>query len=166
MAERIAAPVGQLSYLAVAVQLYAEPRIVRTVPAAAFYPRPRVESAVLRLDVRPQPAVAAPAPEAYLRLVQAGFKQPRKQLRNSLAEGLARRPAEAEALLRRARIDPARRAQTLSLDEWAELYAALSEECRALSRGRTSAASGVLRTPLRTADKRRAPGNDGASSDD
>src|SRR5215212_1252189 len=122
VAERIAAPVGQLSYLAVAVQLYAEARIVRTVPAAAFYPRPKVDSAVLRLDVRPAPAVAPEAPEAFLRFVQAGFKQPRKQLRNSLAEGLGCPPAEAEALLRRADIDYTRRPQTLTLAEWGMLY--------------------------------------------
>jgi 16S rRNA (adenine1518-N6/adenine1519-N6)-dimethyltransferase len=125
VAERIAAPVGQLSYLAVAVQLYAEARIVRTVPAAAFYPRPKVDSAVLRLDVRPAPAVAPDAPEALLRLVLAGFKQPRKQLRNSLADGLGRAPAAAEALLRRAGIDFTRRPQTLTLAEWGTLYAAM-----------------------------------------
>jgi 16S rRNA (adenine1518-N6/adenine1519-N6)-dimethyltransferase len=124
VAERIAAPPGDLSYLAVAVQLYATPRIVRTVPAAAFYPRPRVESAVLRLDVHPAPAVVPDAPAAFLGLVQAGFKQPRKQLRNSLAEGLGCRPAEAEAVLRAARVDPTRRPQALTLDDWARLYAA------------------------------------------
>jgi 16S rRNA (adenine1518-N6/adenine1519-N6)-dimethyltransferase len=128
VAERIAAPVGQLSYLAVAVQLYAVPRIVRTVPAAAFYPRPRVDSAVLRLDVRAAPAVAAEAPEALLRLVLAGFKQPRKQLRNSLAEGLGWRPPAADALLQRAGLDVTRRAQTLTLPEWERLYAALRAE--------------------------------------
>jgi 16S rRNA (adenine1518-N6/adenine1519-N6)-dimethyltransferase len=124
VAERIAAPPGELSYLAVAAQLYSVPRIIRTVPAAAFYPRPRVESAVLRLDVRPAPAVVPEAPAALLRFVQAGFKQPRKQLRNSLAEGLGRPPAEVAALLRQAELDPTRRPQTLTLDEWATLYAA------------------------------------------
>jgi 16S rRNA (adenine1518-N6/adenine1519-N6)-dimethyltransferase len=123
VAERIAAQPGDLSYLAVAVQLYAVPRIVRPVPAAAFYPRPRVESAVLRLDVRPAPAAVPEAPAALLRLVQAGFKQPRKQLRNSLAEGVGCRPAEAEAWLRAAAVDPTRRPQTLTLAEWAGLYA-------------------------------------------
>ncbi len=124
VAERIAAPPGALSYLAVAVQLYAVPRIVRIVPPGAFYPRPRVESAVLRLDVRPAPAVVPAAPAVFLRFVQAGFKQPRKQLRNSLAEGLGCPPAEAEAVLKAAAIAPTRRPQTLSLDEWAALYAA------------------------------------------
>jgi 16S rRNA (adenine1518-N6/adenine1519-N6)-dimethyltransferase len=106
------------------VQLYAEARIVRTVPAAAFYPRPKVDSAVLRLDVRPAPAAAPEAPAALLRLVLAGFKQPRKQLRNSLADGLGCPPAAAEALLRRAGIDFTRRPQTLTLAEWGTLYAA------------------------------------------
>ena len=126
VAERIPAPPGDLSYLAVAVQRYAVPRLVRTVPASAFYPRPRVESAVLRLDVRPAPTVVPEAPAAFLRFVQAGFKQPRKQLRNSLAEGLGRPPAEADALLARAGLDPTRRPQMLALDEWARLYEAWS----------------------------------------
>lgn len=151
VAERITAGPGALSYLAIAVQLYAVPRIVRLVPPAAFYPRPKVESAVLRLDVRPAPAVgglrqpaglppnagearpsagravAAVAPAAFLRLVQAGFKQPRKQLRNSLAEGLGRPPAEIEPLLQRAGLDPTRRPQTLTLAEWERLYDALAQ---------------------------------------
>jgi 16S rRNA (adenine1518-N6/adenine1519-N6)-dimethyltransferase len=127
VAERITAGPGALSYLAIAVQLYAVPRIVRLVPPAAFYPRPKVESAVLRLDVRPAPAVAATAPAAFLRLVQAGFKQPRKQLRNSLAEGLGRPPAEIEPLLQRAGLDPTRRPQTLTLEEWERLYDALAQ---------------------------------------
>jgi 16S rRNA (adenine1518-N6/adenine1519-N6)-dimethyltransferase len=122
VAERIVAAPGQLSYLAVLVQLYAEPRLVRVVPPGAFYPRPRVESAVLVLEVYPAPRVAREAPAAFLRVVQAGFKQPRKQLRNSLAEGLGCPPAEADALLRRAGLDPARRPQTLTLPEWEQLY--------------------------------------------
>ncbi len=122
VAERIVAPPGALSYLAILVQLYASPRIVRFLPRAAFYPRPQVEAAVLRLDVRPAPAVVPEAPAAFLRFAQAGFKQPRKQLRNSLAEGLGIAPAEAAALAQRAGLDPARRPQALSLEEWARLY--------------------------------------------
>jgi 16S rRNA (adenine1518-N6/adenine1519-N6)-dimethyltransferase len=122
VAERITAPPGQWSYLTVLVQLYAAPRLVRVVPPGAFYPRPKVESAVLALEVYPAPRVAATAPEVFLQVVQAGFKQPRKQLRNSLAEGLGCSPAEAAALLRRAQLDPARRPQTLTLPEWDRLY--------------------------------------------
>lgn len=122
VAERITAPPGQWSYLTVLVQLYAAPRLARVVPPGAFYPRPKVESAVLVLEVYPAPRVAAATPEAFLQVVQAGFKQPRKQLRNSLAEGLGRTSAEAEALLRRAGLDPARRPQTLTLPEWERLY--------------------------------------------
>ena len=128
VAERIAAAPGQMSYLAAAVQLYAEVRIVRTVPPTAFHPRPRVESAVLQLAVRPGPAVVPDDPRGFLRLVQTGFTQPRKQLRNSLAQGLGRAPAAAEGLLRAAAIDPARRPQALALDEWARLHAVLRAE--------------------------------------
>jgi 16S rRNA (adenine1518-N6/adenine1519-N6)-dimethyltransferase len=78
--------------------------------------------------VRAEPIVPPETAEALLRLVQAGFKQPRKQLRNSLADGLGWAPAQAEALLRRGGIDPSRRPQTLALAEWARLYEAMSSE--------------------------------------
>ncbi len=124
VAERIAARPGDLSYLAVAVQLYAVPEIIRVVPPKAFYPRPKVESAVLRLTVRPAPAVAQATPDAFLRFVQAGFKQPRKQLHNSLAEGLGWRPDAAGRLLAQVDVDPARRAQSLTMGEWERVFQA------------------------------------------
>jgi len=122
VAERIAARPGQLSYLAVAVQSVATVRTVRRVPPGAFFPRPRVESAVVRLDPRPSPLVPDEDRSGFLKLVQAGFAQPRKQLANSLAQGLAVSKADALALLARADIAPHRRPQELELAEWARLY--------------------------------------------
>jgi 16S rRNA (adenine1518-N6/adenine1519-N6)-dimethyltransferase len=107
--------------LAVGVQFYAEPRIVNKVPAGAFYPRPKVDSAVLRLDVRPQPAVPDVDPVHFFDVVRAGFGQKRKQLLNSLSSGLSRPKDQIRASLDAAGIDPQRRAETLSLDEWGML---------------------------------------------
>ncbi len=121
VAERIVAPPGDLSVLGVSVQFYAEAELLFVVPAAAFSPAPKVESAVLRLRVRPAPAVADVEPARYFQLVRAGFSQKRKQLANSLSGGLGVPKAQAIALLESAAIDPMRRAETLTLAEWGEL---------------------------------------------
>jgi 16S rRNA (adenine1518-N6/adenine1519-N6)-dimethyltransferase len=107
-----------MSLLAVSVQVYSRPRLVARVPAGAFHPRPEVDSAVVRLEVLPEPAVAQAEVEAFFRVVKAGFSQKRKQLRNALAGGLQVAPAVLEPLLARAGVDPRRRAETLSLAEW------------------------------------------------
>lgn len=126
VAQRICAQPGDLSLLAVSVQVYAEPRLLHVVPAGAFYPQPKVDSAVVRLDVRPTPALAGMSAERFFRVVRAGFGQKRKQLGNSLAAGLSLPKATAAAALRAAGIDPMRRAETLSLDEWGALCAVLA----------------------------------------
>jgi 16S rRNA (adenine1518-N6/adenine1519-N6)-dimethyltransferase len=122
--QSIAAPPGRMSLLSVGVQFYAQARVVFYVPPRAFRPPPKVRSAVIRLDVRPEPAVAVDDRQAFFQLVQAGFAAPRKQLRNALALGLSIDPASARSLLDSANIDASRRAQTLSLDEWGDLYRA------------------------------------------
>ena len=126
VAARICAAPGDLSILAVSVQFYAVPSIVCSVPARAFYPRPKVDSAVLRLDVRPQPYFPDADPTRFFAIVRAGFGQKRKQLLNSLSGGLGLDKAQIRAALETAGIDPRRRAQTLSLDEWGALYAVLA----------------------------------------
>jgi 16S rRNA (adenine1518-N6/adenine1519-N6)-dimethyltransferase len=122
--QSIAAPPGRMSLLSVSVQFYAQARVLFYVPPRAFHPPPKVRSAVIRLDVRPEPAVAVDDRQAFFRLVQAGFAAPRKQLRNALALGLSFEPSDAQRLLDAANIDPTRRAQTLTLDEWGRLYRA------------------------------------------
>jgi 16S rRNA (adenine1518-N6/adenine1519-N6)-dimethyltransferase len=124
VAESMSAAPGRMGLLAVATQFDARPRILFYVSPRAFQPRPKVRSAVVQLDVRPQPAVTVDDREAFFGLVRAGFAAPRKQLRNVLALSLALEPSAAEALLAAAAIDPQRRAQTLSLEEWARLYEA------------------------------------------
>lgn len=118
VALRICAVPGDLSVLGVSVQFYSEPELLFTVPPAAFRPAPKVESAVVRLVTRPQHAVSGVTPEHFFRTVRAAFGQKRKQLANSLSSGLALPKEEVAAQLRLAGIDPARRAETLSLEEW------------------------------------------------
>jgi 16S rRNA (adenine1518-N6/adenine1519-N6)-dimethyltransferase len=119
VARNILAAPGDMSLLAVSVQFYAEPSLVTRVPANAFYPPPEVESAVIRLDVRSSPAVDVEGDiDGFFSVVRAGFRAPRKQLHNALPQGLWLEPGEADVILREAGIDPMRRAQTMSLEEW------------------------------------------------
>ena len=121
VAERMVALPPEMSLLALGVQFYCTGQIVEKIPAGAFYPVPKVDSAVVRLDRRPEPAVPGLTSEAFFRVAKAGFSQPRKQLRNSLAAGLRLAPAAAESWLTAAGIDPQRRAETLTLAEWGAL---------------------------------------------
>ena len=122
VAASIAAAPGKMSLLSVAVQYYAVPKLICAVPPAAFRPPPKVASAVLRLDLRPQPAVAVADTAAFFDLARAGFAAPRKQLRNSLSHGLNQPGSCIDQLLATAGIDGRRRAETLSLAEWAAVY--------------------------------------------
>ena len=125
VAERILAAPGDMSILAVAVQLYARPSLVQLVPPEAFLPPPNVDSALLRLDVYADLAVPVRDVERFFQVVRAGFGQKRKQLRNSLSAGLSLSTGEATELLLGCGIDPQRRAETLSLEEWAGLAGSL-----------------------------------------
>jgi 16S rRNA (adenine1518-N6/adenine1519-N6)-dimethyltransferase len=119
VAERVAAPPGQMSYLSVFVQNVAAAEIVGRVDAAAFEPAPEVDSAILRLRRRAVPQIApGPGREPFYRLVQGGFRQRRKQLHNALGRELpVPRHILAEAFAA-CGVDSERRAQTLSLAEW------------------------------------------------
>lgn len=123
VAERICAGPGDMSLLALSVQVYGDARIAALIPAGAFYPAPKVDSAVVRVDLDAQPAIPEEDLEAFFRLAKAGFSQKRKTLRNALAGGLHLKPVQASELLETAGIDPMRRAETLSLDEWGKLVA-------------------------------------------
>ena len=121
VAERLVAKPNDMSLLAVSAQFYAHPRIVSRLPASVFWPRPDVDSAVVRLDLYPQPPVDVPDEATFFRVVRAGFSQKRKQIKNALATGLALPMAETVTFVEAAGIDPKRRAETLTLDEWAGL---------------------------------------------
>jgi len=121
VAERITAQPGDMSLLALSVQVYGQPRIGRRIPAGAFYPATKVDSAVIVIDLYPQPRLPQDGLAPFFRLAKAGFSQKRKTLRNALSGGLAWKPAQAEALLLQAGLDPQRRAEPLALEEWGKL---------------------------------------------
>lgn len=121
VAERLIAKPDDMSVLAVSVQFYGSPRIVNRIKPAAFWPRPDVDSAVVLIDVYDQPPVDIPDEKSFFRVVRAGFGQKRKQLKNSLGSGLSLKAEVAGNLLEQAGIDPRRRAETLTLEEWAAL---------------------------------------------
>ena len=112
-------------YLSVFTQSFAEPRIVRRVPARAFRPAPRVDSAVVALRTRTRPAFAPLAQEPFLRLVSDAFRHRRKQLRSALGHEAGLDRERATAVLATAGIAPDRRPETLSLDEWVALARAI-----------------------------------------
>ena len=127
VAERMIAQPPNMSLLALGVQFYCTGRIVAKVPAGAFYPVPKVDSAVVRLDRRSTPVAEDVEAGRFFAVARAGFSQPRKQLRNSLAAGLQIVPADVERWLALAGHDPKRRAETLSLAEWTALVRARNQ---------------------------------------
>ena len=126
VARRITAPPGRMSLLAVSVQFYGRPQIVLRLKPGAFYPRPRVSSAVIRIDCYKDLPLRVEDVTRFFRIVRAGFAQRRKQIHNSLAADLALADDQVRVALEDAGIDPRRRAQSLSLAEWAALYHTLS----------------------------------------
>ncbi|MYC08301.1 MAG: ribosomal RNA small subunit methyltransferase A [Chloroflexi bacterium] len=129
VARNMTAAPGGMTLLSVATQLYGKPRIVGSVPPRAFRPAPKVTSAIVRIDVYSRLALDLDSVDAFFTLVRAGFSAPRKQIHNCLQNGLTQNGltitrVDAEDVLQHANIDPKRRPQTLSLDEWGDLYAA------------------------------------------
>jgi 16S rRNA (adenine1518-N6/adenine1519-N6)-dimethyltransferase len=121
VAERWTASTGA-SLSTVAVQVYAEARFLFTIPATAFTPSPRVDSALVRLDVRERPAVGVDDLNAFFRFVETVFQGRRKQLGGTLGRISDIGSTAAGARLRDLGIDPERRPQTLKLAEWESLY--------------------------------------------
>ena len=122
VAEVIAAKPGRMSLLSVGVQLYGEPEIVGHVAAECFYPVPEVDSAILKISVSAEPGVAVSDEAGFFSVVRAGFSASRKQLVNSLVRGLGLPRAEVLRMLEESEIEPRRRAETLSLEEWSRLW--------------------------------------------
>ncbi|TMD58253.1 MAG: 16S rRNA (adenine(1518)-N(6)/adenine(1519)-N(6))-dimethyltransferase RsmA [Chloroflexi bacterium] len=125
VAQRIVAGPGDLSLLGVSIQFYGQPKIIAHVPARAFYPAPKVDSAILRVDLRKQVPLTPEQRDSFFRLVQAGFAERRKQLHNSLTHHLHQKNEEVRASLTAANIDPSRRAETLSIEDWLRLWHAM-----------------------------------------
>lgn len=133
VAKRVVAKPGEMSLLAVSVQLYGSPKIVKRIPAGAFYPAPKVGSAVLKVELSEQPRADVADVRWFFEVVRAGFSSRRKQLHNVLSARLHLPDGAVRAALSRAGIEPARRAQTLALNEWACLSHELSVEAGPVS---------------------------------
>ncbi len=129
VAENIAAAPGNMSFLSVAVQMYATARVLFSVPPRAFRPIPKVTSAVVRIEPRRRAAVPVDDVESFMDFAAAGFRAPRKQLRNSLRIGLDAPAERIDRALDSAGIDGRRRPATLSLPELAALYTLWSDQC-------------------------------------
>lgn len=127
VAERICATPGDMSLLAISVQVYGRPQVVKRIKAGAFYPAPKVDSAVVRVDSYAQPLVPPPLLPTFFRLAKAGFSQKRKTIRNALSGGMRWTDSKTENTLEAAGIDTKRRAQTLSLAEWGRLASIVQE---------------------------------------
>ena len=121
VAERLAATPGDLSVLAISAQVFAEVGLGAKVPAEMFIPAPKVDSQVVIMKQRPEPLVKSDQLEQFFYVVKAGFSEKRKKLRSSLAMGLRTNKTEAERLLNEADVDPNKRAQELSIDDWKRL---------------------------------------------
>jgi 16S rRNA (adenine1518-N6/adenine1519-N6)-dimethyltransferase len=125
VAERVAAQPGAMSLLSVTAQYYWQVRLAEVVPARLFTPPPKVDSQILVLERRPQPLFSDVLPKDFFRPVKAGYSQRRKTLLNSLSAGLQLDRQLVSTACEAAGIDPRRRAQTMSLEEWYKLYQSL-----------------------------------------
>ena len=122
VAERIAAPPGgkEYGYLSVLVQFYTIPRMEFKVPPGAFTPNPEVDSSVITLTMRDQPAVTVKDQAFFIRVIKAAFSQRRKTLRNSLKQ-LEAPKDRIDSVFKSTGIDLGRRAETLSVEEFGRL---------------------------------------------
>ena len=131
VAQRICAPVGQMSLLALSVQFYGQPKIIDFVKRDNFWPTPEVDSAILTISkIKNQQAVdnylAGVNEEFFWRVIKISFSAKRKQIHNNLAAGLHLPDEEIKKMLKKANFDPKIRAQNLSLADWLALVKSLS----------------------------------------
>jgi 16S rRNA (adenine1518-N6/adenine1519-N6)-dimethyltransferase len=127
VAERICAQPGNYSLLALSIQVYGQPEIAFRIPSGAFYPSPKVDSNLVKVGLYNEPRIPESHLTFFFKLIKAGFLQRRKKLRNSLSAGFGWPVEQAHDLLLQASIEPSRRAETISLEEWARLASLISE---------------------------------------
>lgn len=126
VAERIIALPPEANILSVAVQFYGQPEIITVVPRTAFWPSPKVDSAILKIVPHVHKPFEVDNEKGFFRIVKAGFSERRKQLHNSLGNNLQLPDEIVNKALIDSKIDSSRRAQTLSIEEWVTLYQNLS----------------------------------------
>ena len=122
VAQQITAQPGEMSLLSVSVQLYGKPTVAGKVSAQCFYPAPNVDSAILKIAVYQEQKIQTDDITGFFDIVRAGFSANRKQIINSLANGLKLQKTDIIPVLEQAGIDPQRRAETLTIDEWGVLF--------------------------------------------
>jgi len=129
VARRMVGGEGRESLLSMSIKFHGTPEPLFDVPSSAFWPQPKVESAVVAIDRLEEPPVPIAREEraAFFELIRAGFSSPRKQLHNVLPGALGLSNAAVTAALEGAGLDPALRAQHLDLSDWAVLYATVQE---------------------------------------
>jgi len=127
VARNIVAQPGDLSILAISVQFYGKPEIVGYVPAANFFPAPKVDSAILKIEMYPEPLVEVTGEKSFFRIVRGGFCAARKQVANSLSQGLDIPKPEVLTLMQKAGVSPQKRPEVLTLEEWARLEKIFTE---------------------------------------
>jgi len=123
VAERICAKPSRMSILAVSVQFYGNPKIIEVVPRTAFFPAPKVDSAILKVKVYRKPLFDVDS-RLFFRIVKAGFGEKRKQLTNSLTGGLTLNKETTDLLLAEAKVSPMARAESLTMLDWYNIYKA------------------------------------------
>lgn len=122
VAKQMVAKPGHMSLVSIGTQIYGDIRIVGFIPSSAFYPKPKVTSAIVKIETYEKPLVEYDNRKSFFSVVKAGFSAPRKQLRNSLAQGLKVSTTIAGDHLTSARIEPEARPSTLSIENWIALH--------------------------------------------
>ncbi len=119
VAQRICSKPPKMSLLSIACQLYSKPKIVKIIKKDCFWPKPKVDSAIIKLITNNLKFITNEFREEFFKIVKAGFSSSRKQLKNNLKKIFGDKTNE---VLVKAGIDPARRAETLSVEDWMKIY--------------------------------------------
>jgi 16S rRNA (adenine1518-N6/adenine1519-N6)-dimethyltransferase len=121
VAQRICAKPPDMNLLAVSVQFYSKPEIISYVSRKSFWPKPRVDSAILRINPRINTDMKQINTDLFFKVVKAGFSQPRKQILNNFRKMLKLNKEEVQCWLSKNNIHPTQRAETLSIKDWLNL---------------------------------------------
>lgn len=121
VAHNLSAGPGDLSILAISVQLFGQPKLIQVVPARSFFPAPKVDSAVIKIDLFEKPKYEIKDEKKFFKIVKACFSGKRKQIHNTLVNNLHLEKPEALKILNELKIKPEARPQELTIKQWVEL---------------------------------------------
>lgn len=121
VAYNLSSQAGDLSVLAISVQLYGQPKLVQTVLAKSFYPAPKVDSAIVKIEINKKLKYKLEDEKRFFKIVKACFAGKRKQIHNTLVNNLHLEKSEALRILSDLKIKPEARPQELSIEQWVEL---------------------------------------------